>query len=190
MNDERQDMPSWMLCQEILVKAKNELILEAIDALHRETEAKRIDIKGSTVKIEGKNSEIDRDMFIINNLLAQEDDMRIRYAESIKSVEEGHEKNPAIVERINELKKFFLSVTEIHMAMKYARIFDQWVLDVGSAADLDDPARILAETAKKNADRIDALEFVLEDKAFIKNEGLSKEEFKITEDAFFLCKSG
>ena len=183
-------MPAWMLCQEILIKAKNELILEAIDALHRETDAKRIDVKGYTLKIEGKNSDVDRDMFIINNLLAQEEDIRGRYAESIARAENGHEKNPAIIERISELKKFLLSLTEIHMTMKYAKVLDRWVPDIGSAAMLDDPAKILSETAKKNTERIDVLEFVINDRAFMKNEGLSNEEMELVRQAFSMCRIG
>ena len=188
MRDERNDMPPWMLCQEILVKAKNELILEAIDALHREADAKRIDMKGSMARIEGRNSDIDRDMFVINNLLAQEEDIRGRYIESIKRVDEGRENDPGVIERTNELKKFLLSLTEIHMTMKCAKTFDQLVHDVGGAAGLGDPARILAETAKKNAERVDALEFVLGDKAFSRNEGLSKDEMDIIARAFFMCR--
>ncbi len=189
VKDERQDMPPWMMCQEILVKAKNELILEAMDALHREADAKRIDVKGYTIKIEGKNSEVDRDMFIINNLLAQEEAIRSRYAESIDRAEKGNETDPAVIERVNELKKFLLSLTEIHLTMKYAKVFDSWVLDIGNSARLDDAAGILSETAKKSAERIDALDFIISDRAFIKNEGLSAEEMEIVKQAFSMCRA-
>ncbi len=184
----REEMAPWMHCQEILVKAKNELILEAIDALHREADAKRIEIQGSTMKIEGKNNDIDRDMFVINNLLAQEEEIRRRYNEPISRVEHGLEKDPVVVERTNELGKFLLSLTEIHMTMKYARVFDQWVLDIGNTSKLDDPAGIIAETAKRNVERIDALDFIIGDRSFMKNEGLSESEFEVVKRAFFMCK--
>ncbi len=189
MMDKREDMPPWMLCQEILVKSKNELVLEAIDALHREADAKRIDITGSTIKIEGKDNDIDRDIFVINNLLAQENEIRERYGKYIDRADRGEEKDPAVIERVIELRKFLLSLTEIHLSMKYAKVFDRWVLDVGSAASLEDPKKIIAETAKADAERIDALEFVIEDRKFMKNEGLSNEEMEILRQAFFICKN-
>jgi hypothetical protein len=186
--DSKEEMPAWMMCQEILVKAKNELILEAVDALHREVAAKRMEVNGDIVRIEGKDNDVDKDLFVINNLMQQEPQIREQYGEYIAKAERGAISDPSTLERVEELKKFLMSLSEIHLLMKFARVFDQWVLDFEGTADLKNPDEMIAATAKRNADRIDALEFVLKNRTFIKNEALSEAEFKVFSTAFRMCR--
>ena len=53
------EMPIWMLAQEILTTIKNELVLEAIDLLHKDIKENRVEINGQTIKLPSKPSDID-----------------------------------------------------------------------------------------------------------------------------------
>ncbi len=181
------DTPKWMIAQELLVKAKNELILEAVDTLHVEIKEKRLEINGNVIKLPEKSSEIEMDMLIINNLLEQETKIVENYGKFIKE-RESSEKDPLMIERINELKKFLMSVTQIKILMNFAKTIDEWILDFGTAMKIDDSVKIIAETAKKNVERIEVLSFILDNKKFYENEALSKEEIEIVKGAYELCK--
>ncbi len=184
----KEEIAPWILCQEVLVKAKNELILEAIDALHREIAANRMEVNGEIVKIEGKDNDVDKELFIISNLLQQEPKIREQYAAYIKHAEEGQITDAGIMERVQELKKFLLSLTEIHILMSFVRVFDEWLADFSGTMDLNSLPEIIARTAKSNSSRIDALEFIIEDKAFMKNEAVSENEMEAIRTALRMCR--
>lgn len=181
------DTPKWMIAQDILVKAKNELILEAVDTLHIEIKEKRLEVNGSVIKLPDKSSEIEMDMLILNNLLEQEQQIVENYGKFIKEKEDS-EKDPAMIERINELKKFLMAVTQIKILMNFAKTIDEWVLDFANSMNIDGVAKILAETAKKNVERIEILSFIIDNKKFYDNEALSNEELIYIKEAYELCK--
>lgn len=43
------NIPAWLLCEEILNKAKTELITQAMDMIHAAVESKDIEINGSLI---------------------------------------------------------------------------------------------------------------------------------------------
>ncbi len=182
------DIPQWMLAQEILVKTKNELILEAIDLVHIEIDEKRLEINGNTVKLPDKSSEIEMDMLIISNLLEKEDEISKQYSEFIKKIENGEEEKPELIERMDELKKFLMAISSIHLLMGFVKVIDSWVLDFAETMKINNTAMIIAETAKRNVERIDILEFVIKSKNFLKSEALSDEEIDIVKKALQLCR--
>ncbi|MEM0201054.1 MAG: hypothetical protein QXD23_01480 [Candidatus Micrarchaeaceae archaeon] len=181
------DIPKWMIAQEILIKAKNELILEAIDTLHKEVKENRLQINGNVIKLPDKSSEIEMDMLIINNLLEQEQQIVKNYGKFIKEKEDS-EKDPLIVERINELKKFLMSVTQIKILMNFAKTIDEWVLDFANSMNINNVPKIISETAKRNVERIELLSFIIDNKKFYANEALNEEEIKNIKEAYELCK--
>ena len=181
------DMPEWMLAQEILVKSKNEIILEAIDTLHKEIDEKRLEINGHTIKLPDKSSEIDMDMLIINNLLQKESEIIKQYSAFVKKTEELEEPSSEIIERTEELKKFLMSVAEISLLMNFAKTIDAWVLDFAETMNKKDVALIISETAKRNVDRIEVLRFISSNKKFLNSDALSKEEFDTLRTALSKC---
>jgi hypothetical protein len=181
------DTPKWMIAQDLLVRAQNELIVEAIDTLHIEIKENRLEINGNVIKLPDKSSEIEMDMLIINNLLEQEKQIVENYGKFIKEKEDS-ENDPLIIERINELKKFLMAVTQIKILMNFAKTIDEWILDFANTMKIDSVPKIIAETAKKNVDRIEILSFILDNKKFYQNEALRNDEIEIVKEAYELCK--
>ncbi len=182
------EMPKWMLAQDILIKAKNEIILEAIDSLHNEIKEKRLEVNGHTIKLPDKSSDIEMDMLVIGNILGQEEEIKKKYVEFMKSIEDKKTESPEIIERINELKKFLMAVTGIHILMNYAKVIDAWVLDFAEVMKIDDAAMIIAETAKRNVERIDTMEFMVKNRTFLKSDALNENEGEILKNAFEMCR--
>ncbi len=174
---------AWMQCEDMLNKIREELILEAVDTLHAEAAAGRIDIKGNVVTTPDKSGDLERDMFVINNLLEHESEMREKYTMYITEKESSGELDAYAVGRIEELKKFLLALTEITTLMHYSHQVNAWIEDARKLSSMDDPVKIIAATMAHNEPRIELLAFVLKRKAFVKEEVLTDEERGILERA-------
>ena len=79
-----QDDPAWMVCEDLLTRAKDELILEAIDLLHARINDGSVSIDGYVVTLPDRSQEVARDIFVINNLLSEQSQIRDTYARYIK----------------------------------------------------------------------------------------------------------
>lgn len=179
-----EEDPAWMVCEDIVSRIAAELMSEALDLLHGEIEANRIKVDGNMVTASELTSEAERDIFILNKLIEDEQNMRSRYENLVKAVEEGSETNPEIVGRIEEVKKFLLVVSQISITVKYARIFTGWFDDAGKQMKINDPSEILYLTASQGEERKEALEFILSSKTFIKNEALNEKELGMVKSAY------
>lgn len=179
-----EEDPAWMVCEDIVSRIEAELMSEALDLLHGEIDAGRIKVDGNMVTASELTGEAERDLFILNKLLEDEQTMRSRYENLVKTVEEGSEVNPEIVGRIEEVKKFLLVVSQISMTMKYARVFKGWFEDAGKHMKVKDPSQIIYMTASQSEERKEALGFVLSNKTFIKNEALNQNELGIVKSAY------
>ena len=123
------EMPIWMLAQEILTKIKNELVLEAIDLLHKEIKENRVEINGQTIKLPDKSTEFETDMFIIKQLIEKENEIISTYSEFIRKFDVESKNSAQFVERIEELRKFLMSVSSIKILMNFSKTVDLWILD-------------------------------------------------------------
>ncbi|MDE1768182.1 MAG: hypothetical protein KGH64_02670 [Candidatus Micrarchaeota archaeon] len=170
------DAPAWMICEDILTKAKDELVLEAMDILHEEIKAGHIDIKGYVAPLPDKSGEIQKDMFIINNLRMREQEITEQYS---KYIEDNIEMDPERLERSDELKRFMLSVKGISLLMYMSEIVGVWADATGNYSQIDDPAMIISKTLKDDERRVDVLTYVLASSKFINSEALSDEETAI-----------
>ncbi len=174
---------AWLISDDILTKVKDELILEAIDLLREQIDAKRIDIKGYVPMLIDKPEEIERDLFIINNLISRAHEIRETYKDF--TGKEGKEsKDPETVARMEELTKFMYAVDGIVMLMHLSKLFEGWAEDTGKFSTTKNPSEVIAHAMHGNKERHEALKFVLESKQFVKNEVLDDEERKILKDAF------
>ena len=171
------DAPAWMLCEDIITRLKDELILEAIDVLHGEMKAGRIDINGYKSLLQDKPSELQRDMYIINNLIEREHEIMEQYMPFIRGLDK--ETDPEKVARIEDLKKFILSVNAISTLMRLSRIAETWAEDTGRYSASHDPEEIMIGTIGMAEDRAEVLEFVLDAAKFEKSEALTAKELSL-----------
>jgi hypothetical protein len=165
--------PAWMVCEDIITRLKDELVLEAIDILQEEIKAGRIDIKGYVSLLPDKSDEIQRNMYIINNLRIREHEIMEQYRPYLGEI---NETDPEKLKRIEDLKKFVLSVGAISTLMRFSEVAGVWAEDTGKYTELKDQERIMISTIRGADDRIEVLEFALSSSRFLKSETLNVDE--------------
>lgn len=163
------DTPAWMVCEDIISRASAELMSEALALLRSEIKAGRIKVDGKMVTSSELTSEDERDIFVLEKLLDDEQNMRQRYENFANAVESGNETDPEVVGRLQEVKKFLLAVSQISMTVGHARTFSNWFNAAASLMKIKEPEEIIYLTAKGNAQRISALEFITSSKEFARS---------------------
>ncbi len=174
------DVPAWMMCEDIITRLKEELILEAIDILHTELETGRVDITGYVPLLQDKPEQIQKDMYIIKNLRMREAQILDQYIPMLESKEE---KDPQKIQRMEDLKKFVISVRAISALMRFSDIAGDWAQDTGRCAGFADPEEIMIKTLNMDEARCEVLEMALLSSKFKKSEALSAQEMKMLKDA-------
>ena len=165
--------PAWMICDDVLTRVKDELILEAIDILHDEINAHRLIIEGYNPVMLDRSIEMERDMYLIKNLTERSEEISKNYSKYFTGEQTADWADP---ERLEELKKFLMSVSGIRILMEMADVFEGWSSDTGRYYKETDPKQIIAKTMGKGSDREKALEYVLKSKKFTENEAVSADE--------------
>ncbi len=169
-----------MLCEDIITRLKDELVLEAIDIMNGEIKAGRVDIKGYVSLLPDKSDEIQRSMYIINNLRIREHEIVEQYAPYLGEMDE---KDPEKLKRIEDLRKFVLSVGAISTLMRFSEIAAAWADDVGRHTELKDQEKIIISTIRGMNDRIEILEFAISSGKFIRSETLTNDEISMLKGA-------
>jgi hypothetical protein len=174
------DVPAWMVCEDIITRLKDELVLEAIDILHEEMKQGRVDINGYVSLLPDKSDEIQRDMYIINNLRMREHEILEQYRPYLDG---SSENDPDRLKRAEDLKKFVLSVGAISTLMRFSEIAGLWADDTGKYSEIRDQRQIMIKTLGMAHERLEVLEFVLSSSKFMKSETLSPEEMEMLKGA-------
>ena len=169
-----EGVPSWMTCEDMITRIKDELILEAIDILHDEMKAGRMDMRGYVSLLPDKSDEIQRDMYMISNLMRSEAEILEKYKPYFAG--KADEADPARVESVESLKKFVLSVQAISILMRLSEVAGRWADDTGKYSGIKEPERIMLNTARMAEERIELLDFVLSSSKFGKSEVLTLKE--------------
>lgn len=183
MNGAEQDsVPAWLVCEDMLTRTKDELILEAIDILRKEMAEGRIDIRGYVAAMPEKGKELEQDLFVISNLIGRAGEIRERYAEYAKREGKGGISDPDVVLRGEELRKFLLSVNAIDLLMRLSRVFGMWADDVGNYSLLNNLIDVMVKSAGLDGDRLEALGFVVSSKVFADSKALSDEEMRLLKE--------
>ncbi len=175
---------AWLICEDILSRAGNELMAEALELFRAEAAAGRIKVNGDLVTSSELSRNEERDLFVIEKLLGDEQNLRLRYENLVRAVEEGRELRAEVVERTEEIKKFLLTISQLSLTVGYARIFSLWSVDAGRAIAHESPAALLAETSKDRKDRLEALAFATTSKAFLGSGALSTDELELLRNAY------
>ncbi len=177
------DVPAWMVCVDILNKAKRELVTQAMDTLDREVEAKRMDIKGSIITVPDQPSEDEMKLFVIGQVLNNAEQMREKYGGYIKEVgEKGATATAQEVEGAERARLFLMAVEKIEILVQYSRQLDSWINDVSMKVSLADPVLVLRETLT-SSERRELLLFIRNNKTMQSEETFSKMERGIIESA-------
>ncbi|MEM0201840.1 MAG: hypothetical protein QXR73_01535 [Candidatus Micrarchaeaceae archaeon] len=185
---DKHEVPAWLYCQDILLSIKEELIAEALDTLDQEIKEKRIDIKGSMVTAQEGSEDIEKKMFVIDNLRHRADEIRDRY-KSYMSISESDKAKlePDFVERLESMRKFLLAVTQVSMLMDYSDIFNEWANDMDHSPKMQSPVDMLASTIGEDG-RYDALEFASKRQKLM--EYLGEQDAEIVRQALIKQKAG
>jgi len=178
---EHEPTPAWMACDDILTRIKDELILEAIDILHEEINAKRLVIEGYSPVVLERSEEMQRDIYLINNLMARAEEISKNYGKYFDSNAPAADADPI---RIEELKRFLMSISGIRFLMDTAKVFESWSSDTGRYYAEKDPASIIRKTMGTGTEREKALEYILKSKKMLENEAVTEQELAMLKKAY------
>lgn len=155
-------IPSWIACEDLLVKMREELIDRAIKLLNREIESGHIAVNGSTLFSSEANADVEEAMYLINNLIDDSGRLHKEYSEYIEK-NNGKKLSDAEAKKFGELQKFVLSVEQLNMLMEYARVLSSWADAAGKMIEGKDTEDILRNTVDKEELRKTVLEFFIND---------------------------
>ncbi len=174
----------WIACQDLLLRIKAEIAMEAIDSLHAELEAKRLDFKGTLPVQEGESAEHKRDMLMIANIMENWEEMDSTYTKFIKDGEVSSD--PAVVARVEELRRLLLSLSKIRYLMLMVDCMGEWLLEIGNPANRGkQAAELLLLTARGHAEREEALRYSCSNREFIKSGAINSQEAKMISELGF-----
>ena len=183
MASANEGIPAWMVCVDILNKAKRELVTEAIETLDREVEAKRIDIKGNMVTAPDQSSEDEMKLCVVGQVLGNAEQMRERYGSYIKEVHtKGASATAQEIEGADRARLFLMAVEKIEILVHYSRMLDSWINDASMKVSLKDPTEVLRETSATK-ERKELLAFIKNNRTMQREEIFSDKEKAIIERA-------
>ncbi|MEM3839247.1 MAG: hypothetical protein QXF01_01570 [Candidatus Micrarchaeaceae archaeon] len=183
-----EGVPAWLLCEDMLTRVKDELVLEAIDILKKEMSEGRININGYVAVLPEKSQELEQDLFVLNNLISNANEIRQQYREYLEKEKRGEITDPGVIARGEGLKKFLMAVDAIELLMHTSRIYGMWADDVGVYSSFADPVAIMVKSGMLDEGRTEALELVLSSKAFALSEALDIDEMQILRNTLEVLK--
>ncbi len=174
-----------MVCDDVLTRVKDELILEAIDILHEEINSKRLIIEGYNPVMMDRSEEMERDLYLLRNLTERAEEIRSNYGQYFTGEKTAEWADP---ERLEELKKFLMSISGISFLMDMSKIFENWSSDTGRYYREKDPSSIISKTMGSGTEREKALEYVLKSKKFKENEAVTVQELEMLEKGLAMSR--
>ena len=188
MNDDSNQasdnkMPAWIICEDLLVKMREELLEEAMSILDKERQAGHIEVNGKPLSTGESGNYTEEALYIINNLIADAPKLHEEYARYI-SVQSDKKLSEADAKRFKELKDFVLAIDELSLLMDYSRILSAWAEEVAHYVKDTDPAEILKKTSNDPEElRKEVLKFFISNKTFASKSPLSEHEINIVSNA-------
>ncbi len=183
--DNEGGTPAWIVCVDILNKAKRELVTQAIETLEREIEAKRIDIKGSLISVPDQPSDAEMKLFVVGQIMTNAEEMRHRYGEYIKSVQtKGKDITATEIESAERARLFLMAIDKIEILMNYSRQLDAWMNDASMKVEIKDASEILRITSNTD-ERKELLKFLKTNRTLQREETFSEKERDIIGKAGF-----
>jgi hypothetical protein len=166
-------VPAWLLCEDIMTKMKEALVDEALTTLHNEIDSGRIKLDAKWINTESQTEALERDMFLINNLIEQAPNMlQVQNDYIMKNENAGAKMDAEKIEKLENVKRLSMAVSYISVLMRNATVIDDWIKTVEQLPQDSDSKSILKQTL--DDERLDLVKFVLKTKPF--NDGIFSEE--------------
>ncbi len=169
--------PAWILCEDLLVRIKEELISEAMRALDRELKSGNIKVNGSLITSAEQDKENEQSLFLINHLIKERQSMHERYNRYMSESNERYDAET--ISRIDALKRFMLSVDAIALLMDYVNVIDSWIKDISIEVKPSSISDILTKTSESNDKRRELIDFVSKRRRFLDEHVVGSEEYAI-----------
>ena len=175
-------MPAWMECIDLFERIREEMLFEAVETLRGEMSAGRIGFAGRLVTLPDSSPDAERDIYVIRRLVAHEAEIRAMYEKEIIGKDPAKEvKDPSKVERLEGLRKFLLSLTQITVLMRYSAALGAASERSGKYAKEKDLSKVIRLALGDDKDTREALAFTLENKKMAKEGVISEVERKAIE---------
>ena len=184
--DENENMPAWIMAQDLLTKLKYEFANREISLLYDEIKAGRVDFKGALVTDPDKSNENEKYAFMISHLIEERSKIHEMYDSYLKDADNIND--PNLLSRVEGLKKFILAVDSIAVLEDYKKEMDDWILDASLSITDSNPSDIIYNTLLNSPKRQEIAEFSITNPYF-KNEVLSKDEYALIKNAYDKAKS-
>ncbi len=181
--DDSAGTPAWLLCTEILNKAKSEFIVQAVETLHKEIQNRNMDIKGYTIAPPETSSESEREEVVLNKITEEYESIKETYDSYMENASTSGQPDSGTVERTEKLRKFLLSLEKISILVHYGRMCDEWMHDVALDVKTKNPSEIISKTALNDNGRKEIIDFLLKNKAIANGGAFTKEEMQILKEA-------
>ncbi|MGC8623504.1 MAG: hypothetical protein ACP5TK_02425 [Candidatus Micrarchaeia archaeon] len=164
---------AWLVCNDLLIRAKNMLYAEALDIFERSRKQGRISVQGSFVRFEEPQNSNDAE-FLLLKFLERKDEM-VKYYESQLSsgvLSDSQKKN---------LLAFLRDAEAMSTLVEYSRIFDEWAAEALHEVKESNVPSLLSKGIKHKPVRMEALHFLLSDIKVSKDVPFSEGEINMLE---------
>lgn len=182
-NDGKGNMAAWIICQDLVLKIRDELKNQAIATLDNEIKEGRMKVNGQVLTLDPENKEEERSMFLISNLIEQHEEMIRGYSDYISKNEARDDLKPQDILNMESIKKLMLAMKKIVMLMGYSNLLGMVYNDIGMKVRQETPSKILVELSSDYPDLPELLNFVLSYKPIAEAGLLSQSDESIIKDA-------
>ncbi len=185
-NTKKENMAAWIICQDIVLKMKEEFKNQAIVTLENEIKAGRMKINGQILTMDQENKEKERSMFLISNLVEHHEEMIREYSEYIAMSESRNDLKPQDVINLESIKKLMMATKKITMLMGYSNLLGMVYNDIGMKVRSETPQKLFVELSKDYPDLPELLDFALQYKPMTETRVLSGYDISVIKDALML----
>jgi hypothetical protein len=169
------DMPAWLVMEDILIRVKEGLLSVALETLQTEIDAKRVQINGHLIKTPESLDDKETNLFIISNIVSREGEIIEMYEHEKKKLESGNV-SPEIAYGIDELRKFAMAAVQLSVLMNYVEITNRWMNDVKEDTKKENVERLIIDSIKSDRERRNLIEFISKSKALVDIGSVSAQE--------------
>ncbi|MCL5239663.1 MAG: hypothetical protein M1286_04325 [Candidatus Marsarchaeota archaeon] len=176
---ESDSTPAWMVCDELISKMRDELLSQAVSAMHEQIEKKHLALEGNVVTTSEEGGEKERDAFLLGQIAKEHNNIERQFAMYMEHASIDKE----AMAHAEELQKFLLELRQIVMLSDYAKECEGWLSDAEKELRGSDPAAILAKTMKAGERRREVLDYALKSRKFSNDGVFSVSEKRLMQDA-------